>query len=84
MAEVTNELMYELLKRVHADIADMKTAQREHTGEFIAIRRHLAATDAKIAALEVDIADIKETVNRVNSRLARVERRLDIVDETVT
>ena len=29
MAEVTSELMFELLKRVHADITDIKLGQRE-------------------------------------------------------
>jgi septal ring factor EnvC (AmiA/AmiB activator) len=83
VTEVTNELMYELLKRLQQDIGDVKQVQRDHTAEFISIRRHLAATDAKIAALEGDIADIRDVVRRMDARIARIERRLDIVDEPV-
>lgn len=29
MAEVTNDLMYELLKRIHMDVAGLKEGQRK-------------------------------------------------------
>ena len=38
MAEVTSELMFELLKRIHADVADMMLGQRELRAEMNAMR----------------------------------------------
>jgi ubiquinone biosynthesis protein UbiJ len=78
-----NELVFELLKRIQQDVADGKTGQRDHTAEFISIRGHLAARDAKFAAPEGDVADVRDVVRRIDQRVARIERRLDIVDEPV-
>jgi septal ring factor EnvC (AmiA/AmiB activator) len=77
---VTNELMYELLKRMQQDIADIKHVQREHTMEFVSIRKHFVAVDGRFAAVQQDIINIQDRLDRIDERLSRVERRLELAE----
>ncbi|MBB5277074.1 hypothetical protein HNR26_003152 [Rhizobium rosettiformans] len=71
MAEVTSELMFELLKRVHADIADIKLGQRELRSEMNAIR-------GTLVFVHQDIHNIHTTLARHEARLDRIENRLEL------
>lgn len=73
MAEVTNELMYDVLKPLQSDMAAVKEAQRERNAALNAIRIHLLA-------LQQDIQNIYGILTRHDARLDRIERRLDIVE----
>ena len=44
MAEVTNELIYEILKQLKSDMAGVKEALRETNASLNAIRIHLLAS----------------------------------------
>lgn len=70
---VTNELIYEILKQIQTDIADLKKANTRHDEQFTAIRHMLVAMqgddlrqEAMLAALRLDVDTIK--------------RRLDLID----
>lgn len=71
MPEVTNELMYELLKRIHLDMGEMRQDMLEVKREVNVIRGHLAATQG-------DINNIYGILARHDDRLERIERRLEI------
>jgi len=73
VAEVTNELMYDVLKPLQSDMAAVKEAQRERNAALNAIRIHLLA-------LQQDIQNIYGILTRHDARLDRIERRLDIVE----
>ena len=73
MAEVTNELMYDVLKPLQSDMAAVKEAQRERNAALNAIRIHLLA-------LQQDIQNIYGILTRHDARLDRIERRLGIVE----
>lgn len=73
MAEVTNELMYDVLKPLQSDMAAVKEAQRESNAALNAIRIHMLA-------LQQDIQNIYGILTRHDARLDRIERRLDIVE----
>ena len=73
MAEVTNELMYDVLKPLQSDMAAVKEAQRESNAALNAIRIHMLA-------LQQDIQNIYGILTRRDARLDRIERRLDIVE----
>lgn len=64
MAEVTNELMYELLKRVHGDIAEMKFDLQE-------IKRRMTGSEEALAG-------VNRRLDRHDERLDRIERRLEL------
>jgi hypothetical protein len=73
MAEVTNELMYEVLKKLQADVGSLKDAWLENTAALNAIRTHMIAQSQ-------DIQNIYAILARHDGRLARIERRLEIVE----
>jgi septal ring factor EnvC (AmiA/AmiB activator) len=81
MAEnVTNELLYEVLKAVQARLGNMEEAMREQRGQLAAIRGDLHSIRMEISAVKTDISNIYETNGSFDTRLARVERRLEIID----
>ena len=63
---VTNELIFELLKQVHATLG-------RHTDELREIRERLGT-------LEVQYANLSRRVDRMDERLTRIEARLGLVD----
>jgi hypothetical protein len=71
MADISNDLMYELLKRVHADIADLKLGQRDIKAEVNAMR-------GAVVVLHQDIHTIHTTLARRDLRLDRIENRLEL------
>jgi hypothetical protein len=73
MAEVTNELIYEVLEQLQSDMAGVKEAWHETTAALNAPRTHLVA-------LHQDIQNIYTILTRHDGRLARIERRLEITE----
>ena len=71
MAEVTQELMYELFKRLHAEIAAVKDGQREIQAEMNAFR-------GSLVAVHQDLLNIHTTLIRHEQRLDRIENRLEL------
>ncbi len=71
MADVTNELMYELMKRVQADISDIKLGQRELKSEVNAMR-------GAMISLHQDMHNIHTALARHDLRLDRIETRLEL------
>ena len=69
----TADLTYELLKRMQADLADVKREQLSMGIRLGAIEQHLAANQVEIARLSSDVALIKQDV-------AQIKRRLDLVE----
>lgn len=63
---VTNELIYELLKRMQDTLA-------QHTEELREIR-------GRLGNLEQQYAGLSTRFDRMDERLARVERRLDLIE----
>lgn len=71
MAEVTNELMFELLKRMHHEQSELRQDVSEVKTELNVIRGHLLA-------IQTDVHNIYGILARHDTRLDRIERRLDI------
>lgn len=71
MAEATNELMYELLKRVHHEIGELRQDVSETKRELNVMRGHMVATQS-------DIHNIYGILARQDDRLERIEHRLDL------
>jgi hypothetical protein len=73
MAEVTNELMYEVVKQIQADTSSLKLTVAEVKGELQALRGH-------VLAIQQDIHNIYATLTRHETRFDRIERRLGLVE----
>lgn len=71
MAEISSELMYEVLKKVQARLdGDEHMIVELHNGQN-AIRGH-------IASMQTDMNNIYGILGRIDSRLDRIERRLEL------
>jgi hypothetical protein len=73
MAEVTNELLFEVLRALQADVSGLKDVWQENTAALNAIRTHMIAQSQ-------DIQNIYSVLARHDARLSRIERRLEIVE----
>ncbi|MFN7102711.1 MAG: hypothetical protein ACK4N1_08795 [Pseudorhizobium sp.] len=71
MAEVTNELMYELLKKMQNDISSLKF-------ETIGTRTELSSVRGTLAAMQMDVHQIYSRLDRVDQRQDRIENRLEL------
>ena len=71
MAEVSSERMYELLKRVHAEIADLKAGQRDIKSDMNVLR-------GTMVTIHQDMHNIRTTLARQEVRLDRIENRLEL------
>ncbi len=71
MAEITNELMDEVLKGIQDRVAAVDHKMDEVRGELRALRTHSMA-------VQQDISNIYSILTRHDSPLERTERRLEI------
>lgn len=75
MTDADQSFMLELLKRIQADMADMK---RDMTG----IRVEIAAMGQQLGALTSAVYSSKSDTDDLRRRIERIERRLEISDAT--
>jgi hypothetical protein len=73
MADVTTELMYKVPKQLQSDMTALKEGQRETDAALNAIRIHMVA-------LQRDVQDVYAMLTRHETRLDRIERRLEIAE----
>jgi hypothetical protein len=73
MAEVTREMVFEVIGKLQADVAGIKDVLQENTATVDAIRA------SPIGQSQV-IRKIYSVLAHHDARLARIERRLEIVE----
>ena len=71
MTEVTNELMYELLKKIHQRMDRLESGLGEVKHEIVAMRLQALST-------QTDINNIYAVTSRIDQRLDRIEGRLEL------
>jgi predicted nucleic acid-binding Zn-ribbon protein len=71
VADISNELMYELLKRIHHEMSETRQDVSEVKKELNVIRGHLVA-------MQSDIHNIYGILVRHDERLDRIDRRLEL------
>ncbi len=72
MAEISAELVYEVLKSLQADVSTMKNGQRDIREELIGVRLHQHASQGELNS-------ILSRLSSIEGRMERIERRLDLV-----
>jgi septal ring factor EnvC (AmiA/AmiB activator) len=73
MVEVTNELIYEVLKQIQERLSSLEKKMDEVKSELQALRTHSIA-------MQQDIHNIYATLVRHEARLDRIEQRLEIAE----
>jgi len=73
MAQITNELSYEILKQLQASLADVKAILLDHSRQFIRVRED-------INSLRGDDLRRETLQAQMDTRLQRIESRLNLND----
>jgi septal ring factor EnvC (AmiA/AmiB activator) len=73
MPQITNELIYEILKSLQASQAEIKATLSDHTHQLIRVRE-------EINALRSDDLRRESLHAQMDSRLQRIENRLNLSD----
>ena len=73
MSDITNDLMYEVLKQLQTGQAEIKTILADHTRQLLPIRE-------EINSLRGDDLRHESLYASMDSRLERIVRRLDLND----
>lgn len=71
MSESSNELMYELLKKIHHRMDRLESSLGEIKHEIVAVRLQALST-------QTDINNIYSVNARIDQRLERIEQRLEL------
>ena len=71
MADVTNELIFEVLKNLQQRTANVETVGQEHSLAMNAMRGHLMS-------IHTDTNNIYGILSRIDQRLDRIEKRLQL------
>lgn len=71
MAEISGDLIYEMLKRIQSDISGLKDGQRELKAEVNALR-------GTVISVQQDVHNIYGMLGRTEQRLERIETRLEL------
>lgn len=70
---VTNELIYETLKRMQQTLST-------HTQYHLETKERLGLLEYQVGGLTAQYASLSQRLDRVDERLTRIEKRLDLVE----
>lgn len=76
MAEINNDLMYDVLKQIQDDVRKVDRKSDEIKAEIQAVRSH-------VVGLQQDVGNIYAILTRHEARLDRIEQRLELSDGPV-
>ena len=77
---VTNELIYEVLKSIQAQVAIIREDVDSLKTRTTSQDRMLSRIEAGFADMHGDFAELGGRMDRLESRMGRIERRLDLAD----
>lgn len=73
MAEVTNELLMEVLRTIRGDIGELKEAHRQ-------THRRLSAIEHQLISINLNVNGHTDDIESLRERVERIERRLELTD----
>jgi hypothetical protein len=71
MAVIDGELIYEMLKRIQADISQLKEGQRDLRNDNLSLRN-------QIHNMQGDVNSLRGSVGHIEDRLDRIDTRLEL------
>ncbi len=73
MSEVTPDLIYAVLQKMQADMAELKFDVRDLKVRMTMVEEHLGSSI-------IAISGVNSRLDRLNDRVERIENRLDLTD----
>jgi septation ring formation regulator EzrA len=80
MAEITNELIYEILRQLQAGQAEVRAILADHTRQLLRVREEINNVRDDVNGLRGDDLRIETMQSNMDARLERIERRLNLSD----
>lgn len=81
MAEVTNELIYEILKSMQGRLSNIDDKLVAIDGRLDSLTSQVRGLAMEMNGGHGDIANIYKILGRLDQRVTRIEKRLDIIEE---
>jgi septal ring factor EnvC (AmiA/AmiB activator) len=82
MAEISNELIYEVLKSVQFRLAQVDGKADENKSDMMALRTQITSIHHDLLSIHHELGGVHATLIRHEQRLDRIERRLELTDAT--
>ena len=82
MSDPTQELMLEILRKIQADIADIKRKQDEHGAQFVRVRESIHSLQGEIHSLHGDVLRIDRSLAGFQNQLDRINKPTGTVGRT--
>ena len=73
MADVTTDLLYEVLKSIQGRLDRMEMTMGEVKGELQAIRQHQLATSQEVGNIYLKLGRHDDQLNRIETRLGLLD-----------
>ena len=73
MSEVTNERIYAVLQKMQGDLSDLKSDVHD-------LKLRMTMTEEHLGNVIVSSGGLNRRMDRVDERLSRIERRLELSD----
>ena len=80
MADISNELIYEVLKSVQGRLAQVDGKADENKSDMLALRTQITSIHHDLLSIHHEVGGIHATLIRHEQRLDRIERRLELSD----
>jgi predicted nucleic acid-binding Zn-ribbon protein len=80
VAEVSNELLYEILRAMQARLAQVDGKADENKIDMMALRTQMNAINHNLLAIHQELGGVHTTLIRHEQRLDRIEHRLELHD----
>lgn len=80
MADVTNELMYEVLKAIQTRLEQVDGKADENKQDMQALRTQMLGIHHDLLSIHQELGGVHTTLVRHEARLDRIERRLGLID----
>jgi DNA repair ATPase RecN len=81
MADVTNDPIYDVMKSMQGHLSNIDYKLVEIDGRLDSLTTQIRGVSMEMNAANGDIANIYKTLGRMDMRMKRIEKRLDIIEE---
>lgn len=80
MAEVTNELIFDDLKQIQTRMAHLEDGQQEIKGRIGSLSEQVRGLASSLSAAHTDIGNIYLSLDKLDQRVHRIGKRLELAD----
>jgi septal ring factor EnvC (AmiA/AmiB activator) len=84
MADIGNELIYEVLKSVQARLAQVDGKADENKSDMLALRTQITSIHHDLLSIHHELGGVHATLIRHEQRLDRIDRGLELNDASAS